>query len=87
LKSRIRNCGASIEPGKHKPVEFKVFLADLGNNVDLCCPDDERPHIDFLHSDCPSDPLNAQHGRAPASPAGARGQSYGVARDSHPVQI
>jgi len=62
LKSRVRDHLRSLKPAKYQPIEFKVFPADMSNNVDIRGPDDERPHVKFPPSELvPS--LNSQQAR------------------------
>jgi len=49
LKSRVCDRLRSFKPAKYQAVEFKVFPADMSNNVDLRGPDDERPHVKSPH--------------------------------------
>ena len=49
LESRVRDRLRSLKAAKYQPVELKVFPADMGNNVNLRCPGDECPHVDFPH--------------------------------------
>jgi hypothetical protein len=47
LKSRVRDHLRALKPAKYQPIEFKVFPADMSNDVDLRGTDDERPHVKF----------------------------------------
>ena len=49
LESRVCDRLRSLKAAKHQPVELKVFPADMGNDVNLRCPGDESPHVDFPH--------------------------------------
>ena len=47
LESRVRNRLRSLKSAKHQPIELKIFSTDMGYYVDLRCPSDECPHVDF----------------------------------------
>jgi hypothetical protein len=47
LESRVRNRLGSLKSAKHQPIELKIFSTDMGYYVDLRCPSDECPHVDF----------------------------------------
>jgi hypothetical protein len=48
LKSRVSEGLRALKPLKYQPIEFKVFSADMSNDVDLRGPDDECPQADPL---------------------------------------
>ena len=45
LKSRVSNRFRSLKPGKYQPIEFKIFPADMSNDVDLRGPDDKCARV------------------------------------------
>jgi len=49
LKSRVRDHLRTLKPAKYQPIEFKVFPAEMSNDVDLRGTDDERPHVKSPH--------------------------------------
>ena len=59
LKSRVCDHLRSLKSAKYQSIEFKVFAADMSDDVDLRSPDNERPHVKFRPLDLvPS--LNSQ---------------------------
>jgi hypothetical protein len=44
LKSRVSERLRPPKPPKYQPIEFKVFSADMSNDVDLRGPNDKCPH-------------------------------------------
>ena len=46
LKSRVSNRLRSLKPAKYQPIEFKIFPADMSNDVDLRGPDDKCAHVE-----------------------------------------
>src|ERR1700722_15209292 len=61
LESRVRDRLRSLKAVKHQPIEFKVFSADMRNDVDLRCPDDECPHVVSPNTNWSRQHLNALH--------------------------